>query len=248
MFQGRYEILLDGKRDDRLKIPSEIVIEDAPSRVVISRDGSVEILTDSEARLRALELIARIAIRHATGWNDFELRRASAKDLGTGKDVQMGFYGDIWVSSHTIDAARCEDAVNCLFRASFGSLVFLSNSVQISARPEVAALVALTALEIELGEIVRDEDLQVVQKIAVLEYLKALPAEQIAKLRKLNTLRNKLAHGEWIGVKFETALGNALGGSPGQWVTHGHMKESARHQVTEEVMKALSVLSHLKPT
>jgi len=244
MFQGRYEIILKGAK--KPEIESDIVFDDPPSKIVISKDGAVEILADSEERSYALSLVVRIAIESVTRWIGTELRPVSEKNLATGEVVARGLYGDAKVSIPRIDESECREAVRRLLKTGPRSLIFLVHATQISGANEVSALVALTALEIELGQIVKDETLQSLQKIAVLEYTKSLPTEEIGKLKTLNSLRNKLAHGEWSGVRFEAALGNALGGSPSQWVTHGHMTMVARDQVTEKVIKMLSVLSRVK--
>ncbi len=243
MFQGRYEIILKGAKKPEIKC--DIAFDDPPSKIVISKDGAVEILADSEERLYALSLVVRIAIESATRWIGAELRPVSEKNLATGEVVARGLYGDMKIRINRIDESECKQAVRRLLKTGSRSLIFLVHATQISGANEVGALVALTALEIELGEIVKDETLQSLQKIAVLEYMKSLPTEEIGKLKNLNSLCNKwrCAHG-WGG--FETALGNALGGSPSQWVTHGHMTWVARDQVTEEVIKMLSVLSCVK--
>lgn len=246
MFQGRYEIIIS-KGAKKPEIESDIVFDDPPSKIVISKDGAVDILADSEERLHSLSLIVWIAIESATGWIGFELRSVSEENLATGEAVARELFADAKFSTHRIDEFRCKDVVRRLLKTGSRSLIFLVHATQIvSGANEVGALVALTALEIELGEIVKDETLQSHEKIAVLEYTKSLPSEEIGKLRNLNSLRNKLAHGEWSGARFEAALGNALGGSPSQWATHGYMTMNARDQVTEEVIKMLSVLSRVE--
>lgn len=249
MLQGRYEILVYGKRESRLKVRSEIVIEDAPSKVVISKNGEVEILADSVERLHELRLVTQIGIKHASYWNEFELSTGTETELGTGKYVERGIHGDITVSSLTVDETRFRNAVKSLLRTDSRPLAFLVHSAGLSGRPEASALIALTALEIQLDELVRDEDLLVNEKIGVLKYVKALDPTELGRLRNLFKLRNKLAHGDWAGETLKNALGNALGGSPSQWVhpSTGRMKRLARQQVIEEVIKMISVLSNTKP-
>jgi hypothetical protein len=217
--------------------------------VAISKNRDVEILADSVERLHNLRLVAQIAIRHASHWNKFVLSTGNEKDLATGKEVERRLTMDVTVSTLKVDETRCKEALKSLLRADSQSLAFLIYSAQISHRPEVCALIALTALEIQLDELVRDEALHVNQKIAVLEYVKALAPTELGRLKNLFTLRNRLAHGDWAGETLKNALGNALGGSPNQWVNSstGRMRELASHQVMEEVIRMLSVLSSTRP-
>lgn len=251
MFRGIYDILLDEKKDQRLQIRSDIVVEDGSSKLVISRDGRVEVQADTVDDLHMLRSIAQIAVRQASYWMPFTLSTGTETDLATGQAVQMGIYGDITFSSHAIDSTRCVNTVKSLLRVSRKSLSFLSDSTDLLGRyAEVSALTALTALELQLNEIVTDERLQVAQKIAVLEYLErkgVLPATPVGRLRNLFALRNKLAHGVWKGNMLGEALFNVLGKSPTSWLHNsvGVMKDSAGREVVQSVIDMLSSLSNL---
>ena len=249
MFRGIYDILLDGKKDESLQIPSDIVIEDASSKVVISRVGKVEIHAETLSTLHALRSIVHIAIRHASYWMPFTLSTGTETDLSGGQAVPMEFYGELDISSHTIDLERCKDTIRNLLQTSFEALPFLVRSTDLLNRyAEVSALIALTALEIQLNEAVTDEDLHVAQKLAVLRYLDVLPAEQLGKLKNLFTLRNRLAHGLWSGEKMKNALGSVCGGSADHWViaSVGRMKSSTSQKIIETVISTLSFLSTAK--
>jgi len=250
MFRGVYDILLDGKKDERLQILCDIVVEDASWKVVISREGKIEIDADTVENLHALRLITQTAVRHASYWMHFTLSSGTETDLSSGLPISMTLYSEIGVSSHMIDIQKCKGTIRSLLQTSTEALPFLVRSTDLLDRyAEVSALIALTALEIQLNEAVKDEDLLVAQKLAVLRYLDILHAEQIGALKNLFTLRNRLAHGLWSGEKMRNALGSVCGGSPDDWViaSVGRMKKSASQKVVEKVIGALSFLSTAKP-
>jgi len=249
MLQGLYEIWLQGKKDERLKISSDIVIQDNQCQLTISKDGKVQILADTEERLSDLRLIAQIAVRRASAWMPFELSRVSEIDLATRKELQRPFYGQVSTSTFSIDSIQCQNTARNLLSTSYESLLFLTRSTDFLDRyAEVSALIALTGLEVELGEVVTADGLEVGQKIEVLRYLNVLSSATIGKIKNLFRLRNKLAHGDWESEAFRNALASALGGQPARWVISsvGRMTHEAAREVVQEVMKSLSVLSPLK--
>jgi len=245
MLLGHYEILLDGKKDEHCRIQSDVNIRDGLSRIEILRDGAVNIYAESEEKLERLKRIAEISLKLASDWVGFGFSRGDLINLETNERVPPRVYGDITVHSVKIDHGIFENVANSLLGANPESLLFLIRSMVLTPQyNEFSVLSALTALELELSEVVPNESLSVAEKLAVLEYLGVLPTSSMEKLKKLNTLRNKLAHGKWKGDELANAISAVLGGPPSQWVRGpGVMSREATYKLVEEVTAAIALLS-----
>lgn len=71
-----------------------------------------------------------------------------------------------------------------------------------------------------------------------------MPTPSMEKLKKLNALRNKLAHGKWKGDELANAIGAVLGEGQDQWIRDPRcMSREATYRLVEEVTAALALLS-----
>jgi hypothetical protein len=244
--------MIGGKKDDRVQMSAVINFQNDTSQISISKDGRIEIHAATIEELRRLRFVSEVAIRRASerasGWMSFSFSVEDEIDLETNQPVQIRPSVDVSVHSFTIDNVECENAIKSLISTSSEAILFLRRSTDLVGFAEISALSALTALELELGLIIPDEDLQVAQKLEVIRYLGLLSGTLLGKLKNLFTLRNKLAHGVWGGEKFAAALGNALGGSRDNWVipSVGRMKQMASSEVIKQVIDSLGFLSPLR--
>jgi len=245
LFLGHYQIVLKGKKDERLRIRSDIVIRDRQSKISVSKDGEVEISAENEEKLDTLKLIAQIACRRACAWRPFELRPLDKIDLRTGRFVSvLELFGEVREKSFTINKIEFKNTVERLRSTSSESLLFLTRSTDLLGEySELSALLAFLALELELGKVV--PDLNFDNALAVLKYIRALPKEFLEKLRTMHRLRNALAHGDWRGKKIGERLNDLLGGGPFAWTLRdsGRMSHEASREIVKEVSRALALLS-----
>lgn len=249
MLQGYYDILVDGKKDRRLKIRSEITIQDGTSKIEISKDGVVKIYAENQTKLQTFQLVALIAMRSASEWTPFHLSIGQVRDLETGKTVPPELHGELSMSVLAIHDREFVNTAKSLLGLDFEPLQFLMRSTDLlSQYSELSALTALTALELKLNEIVPDKTLWSPRaKLTVLRFVEVLPTEWNERLRKLFTLRNKLAHGNWKSEEIANALSKLLGGNTSDWLTPSHrMNKLASRRVIVEVINALAFLSSVQ--
>jgi len=245
MLLARYAILIDGKRDPRLKIRSEIKIQDQTSRIEVHRDGIVEIYAENKEKLEKLKAIALISSRYASDWMPFRLSCEEVTDLETGRQVSLGgVVMDGTVSVLSIRQDTFQKAADSLLRVEYPSLLFLIRSTEgLQPHNEISILLALVALELKLNEVVPIEAFTVRQKLAVLKWLRG-PSHKRNDLKKLFSLRNCLAHGHWKGKKLTNRTIALLGGGPKDWfLRSGYINASATHEILEKVIFSLEQLS-----
>ena len=236
-------------------LESDIVIQDNSSRIEIFKDGLVRIYAGNQEELSRLFDVALISVCHAGGLAGYSLAMDRVTDLDTNEPPRMNYYGQGIGLSDRIDEAELRRTANTLLRTNRESLPFLVRSIQkLPTADEFSILSALTALELQLNRAVPDPNLQSFAKLEVLQYLsthyEVLTQPEMQRLKKLNTLRNKLAHGTWIGDELGKAISNVLGGEPKDWLLGpGHtMSIDAARKLLEEVIDAIASLSAIEAT
>jgi len=258
MLLGECAILLNLERERMRKysgLESDIVIQDNSSRIEIFKDGLVRIYAGNQEELSRLFDVALISVCHAGGLAGYSLAMDRVTDLDTNEPPRMNYYGQGIGLSDRIDEAELRRTANTLLRTNRESLPFLVRSIQkLPTADEFSILSALTALELQLNRAVPDPNLQSFAKLEVLQYLsthyEVLTQPEMQRLKKLNTLRNKLAHGTWIGDELGKAISNVLGGEPKDWLLGpGHtMSIDAARKLLEEVIDAIASLSAIEAT
>ena len=248
MLLGSYEILLNGRRDDHCRIQSDIIIEDGQSRIEILHDGHVKIYAEDREKLRKLELVVRVSIGRTTGWSGFSLRLLDLVDLQTNQKV---FYLEQTGRPihYNLFQTTLEQTAKGLVRVDSQTILLLACSTEGPMDNEPSVLVALTALELKLNEIVPKRRLNVASKLAVLEHLDLMSQEDINSLKDLFSLRNKLAHGKWtkkdIGAVVQKLLGTESNAFP-DCSDSSRMALWVRYRVLEKIADKVVFLSSLK--
>jgi len=247
MLLGSYEILLNERRDDHCRIQSDIIIEDGQSRIEILRDGHVKIYAEDREKLRKLELVVRVSIGRTTGWSGFSLRLLDSVDLQTNEKVSYLEQAGKPIHYNLLQA-KLDQTARGLVRVDSQTILLLACSTEGPMDNEPSVLVALTALELKLNEIVPERKLNVASKIAVLEYLDLMSQEDINSLKDLFNLRNKLAHGKWtkkeIGAVVQRLL-EAESNAFSDCSDSNRMALWARYRILEKIADKVVFLSSL---
>jgi len=240
------KILNEKQEIQRLWSESTIVIKENSSRIEIDPNGNVRLLADNESTLRKLRSVVEISMRASSRWNySLSLQSGRITNQQTGKPVDPIPIAIISIYSQ-IDGRLLENIAGHLAASDEMVLSFLRLATSLmESHVELAILTALTALELSISEVVKSDDLQTSGRIAVLAFTKALPPDDIAKLKSLWTIRNKLAHGVWTGEELGLAVSGLLGGSPKEWLEEdsGRIDTEACKKIMWQITYGIQLLS-----
>jgi hypothetical protein len=238
-YTGEYKLVEDSI-SHKFIIPTLVVTEN--SECVELTQSGIKTKTNSPERLLSMRLAAVLSVRCASHWT--ALRFDYVAEREDGKDLPRRIFGDIVMSPIRVDERKYRKTLRILLALDRASLLFLLRaSEMLSKSPELAVLAALFALEVELGRIV-PQRMSIAAKVSCLEFAGLASIEALTRLRRLNNLRNQLAHGNWGYDNLGNSLAKLLGGKPEDWLKKetARIKGEGARQVLHEVVTALGDL------